>query len=434
MTNPPRLQPAEVAVLEQDPFANDLLGRKPFVEALTEALKGVSGPAVFSIDGSWGTGKTTFVRMLAQHLDNQGFTVVAINAWQTDHGRDPLAVLVSQFVQDLKPRSEARARLSEAFAAVRRSRLIPLLSQLAGQEALGAVLEQFAARVVDGTQALCVTTFRESVKNLVTQASCRVVVLVDELDRCRPTYAIEMLEVIKHLFDVDDLLFVVACNRAQLDVSVTALYGPPVDKEGYFGRIFDIELALPVGTKEQHMATRVRELGLAESDMPARMLVAFLTASPMSARTCERALLHYDLVSKSLPSDQSGGWWWALIAAILLRHLDPEAYRQFNLGMVDDGGVVEQLFDHEWAGPLRNTQEGAVFIAAMVVAHAHISRSPWNSSVLLAHAASQRSKLPLRADDALVPIEQLCSSLATSPPNSHWPWPRVVERIELLGR
>ena len=49
--------------------------------------------------------------------------------------------------------------------------------------------------------------------------------MVDELDRCRPSYAVELPEVVKHLFTVDGVVFVIAVNRAELTHSIRALYG-----------------------------------------------------------------------------------------------------------------------------------------------------------------------------------------------------------------
>ena len=80
ITNRIRVQPLLIEVPADEPFKNDLLGRKPFAESLAATLGGIEGPGVFAIDGQWGTGKTTFVRMFEQHLLNEGFRVVTINA------------------------------------------------------------------------------------------------------------------------------------------------------------------------------------------------------------------------------------------------------------------------------------------------------------------------------------------------------------------
>ncbi len=72
-----------------------------------------------------------------------------------------------------------------------------------------------------------------------------LIVMIDELDRCRPSYAIELLEVAKHLFSVDHIVFVLAVNRSELAHSIRALYGSDFDAEGYLRRFFDVDFRLP---------------------------------------------------------------------------------------------------------------------------------------------------------------------------------------------
>lgn len=64
-------------------------------------------------------------------------------------------------------------------------------------------------------------------------------VLVDELDRCRPPFAVAMLERVKHLFEADNVVFIVATNTEQLQHSVSAIYGASFNSKGYLNRFFD---------------------------------------------------------------------------------------------------------------------------------------------------------------------------------------------------
>ena len=71
---------------------------------------------MFAIDGRWGTGKTTFVRMFSQHLTNKEFRVVNINAWETDYADSPLAALVSK-VAEAEPEPSRRDKFQEGRRA-----------------------------------------------------------------------------------------------------------------------------------------------------------------------------------------------------------------------------------------------------------------------------------------------------------------------------
>ena len=72
-----------------------------------------------------------------------------------------------------------------------------------------------------------------------------LIFIVDELDRCRPTFAIEMLERVKHIFDVPGLVFVFGVNRGEICKSLQSVYGE-IDADLYLHRFFDMEFALPV--------------------------------------------------------------------------------------------------------------------------------------------------------------------------------------------
>ena len=97
-----RIQPREINVPENDPFKNDLLGRKESVEVLTHLVGSLEGPCVLAVDAAWGSGKTTFLRIWAQYLRNQGFPVVEFNAWETDFVGDPFVSLSTELTEGLR--------------------------------------------------------------------------------------------------------------------------------------------------------------------------------------------------------------------------------------------------------------------------------------------------------------------------------------------
>ncbi|MCS6316194.1 MAG: hypothetical protein H8K05_00090, partial [Nitrospira sp.] len=72
-----------------------------------------------------------------------------------------------------------------------------------------------------------------------------IVFFIDELDRGRPTYAIELLERIKHVFDIESIVFVIAIDKMQLGHSIRAVYGKGLDVDGYLRRFLDLEYSLP---------------------------------------------------------------------------------------------------------------------------------------------------------------------------------------------
>ncbi len=96
-----RIQPREIDVPKNDPFKNDLLGRKESVEVLTHLVGNFEGPCVLAVDAAWGNGKTTFLRIWAQHLRKEKFPVVEFNAWETDFSGDPFVALSAELTEGL---------------------------------------------------------------------------------------------------------------------------------------------------------------------------------------------------------------------------------------------------------------------------------------------------------------------------------------------
>ena len=96
-----RIQPRDIEVPEGDPFEEDLLGRKEPAEALTSIIGSIEGPCVLALDAGWGLGKTTFLKMWAQDLQNQGFPVVRFNAWETDFTEEPFVALSAELTEAL---------------------------------------------------------------------------------------------------------------------------------------------------------------------------------------------------------------------------------------------------------------------------------------------------------------------------------------------
>ena len=140
------------------------------------------------------------------------------------------------------------------------------------------------------------------------------VVLIDELDRCRPSYAIELLETAKHIFGVDNVVFVLAVNREELAHSVKALYGSEFGANGYLGRFFDIDFRLPAPNRQAFIRNMLSGVGVYQffeetSDQFAReqgkdvcdpIITLFLSSSDLSLRSIGQSLHRFAVVLSSL--------------------------------------------------------------------------------------------------------------------------------------
>ena len=227
---------------------------------LTQIVHSVKGPCTLSIDAAWGNGKSTFLRLWAQYLRNLKFPVIEFNAWETDFCCDPFLALSEAVTNGLGNRAESKNnKLREtAKEIIRRAvpgvirlgtagilDLHPLLDKEFGN-VLSSLAEERMASYEEQQKSL--SSFRDILQNIaneIMQDGKPLVIMIDELDRCRPDYAIQFLEITKHLFSVDHVIFVFSINRSELEHSVKAIYGNEFNGDGYLRRFSDIDFRLP---------------------------------------------------------------------------------------------------------------------------------------------------------------------------------------------
>ena len=396
-----RIQPREIEVPEDDPFKNDLLRRREPAEVLTHIVGSIDGPCVLAIDAAWGTGKTTFLKIWSQHLRNEGFPVVEFNAWETDFTGDPFVALSGELVSALRQdeteslTDKIDAMKGAAKEVVRRAvpgvikvvtagtlDVSPLVEKEAGQ-ALASYAEERLSSYRKEQES--VQTFRSTLQEMATTLSESrdgrpLVVVIDELDRCRPSYAIELLEVAKHLFTVDHIVFALAVNRAELAHSICALYGSEFDAQGYLRRFFDVDFQLSDSERKPFIKTTLEAIQLRDyfgrtTDPEAGqgyetveiLLRAFFDAPDLSLRRIAQAIHRLGLVFASLRRDQRS-FTLAAVVALILRTVDSDMYHRFVRGEVSDLEVVDKMFNRPGARTLQQQQAGLLFEATIVIA------------------------------------------------------------------
>ena len=189
MTMP--LRPPEFEADPASPFEHDKLGLQNRVTTLCRVLTEEPAPAVVSVNGGFGTGKTAFLGMCAAHLRSQdvAVTVVEFNAWKQSHTGDPLVDLVSAVGRgdtDTATRlRELAATLAWRLASVATRGLVESEDYIASPDntSFGA-WEQAEDNIAE---------FKQMLSGLAAGTEGGLVVLIDELDRCLPAYAMELL-------------------------------------------------------------------------------------------------------------------------------------------------------------------------------------------------------------------------------------------------
>ena len=237
---------------------DDVIGFDNTAALLERTIRNLDGmPFSIAINSPWGTGKTHFLKMWSAQLTENDWAHVSFNAWENDFLVDPLSCLVSEMSLKLSddPNSksylptiagmrDALFYLGKAAAPALLKSLIPAASMVsdAVNEIAPNAVEEAAKESLNNisTAKAQLTRFRiefgELAKAVKKETGKPLVVLIDELDRCRPDFALKMLEVIKHLFQAENAVFVFAIAGEQLIASTQAVYGPNFDGEQYLHR------------------------------------------------------------------------------------------------------------------------------------------------------------------------------------------------------
>lgn len=379
----------QVQIHEDEPFKNDCLDRVHCAENLSALIKTYTEPFVLSISGSWGSGKTTFVKMWQAQLEKEGHKCIYFNAWENDFADDPLVACVAELQSHLGEDQllSNNQKLAKAFSILKSHgkkllrRGVPLGIRLGTQGALdGHQLDELigvdgaADAVADAAQSMAgdhfdafsksktaLVSFRESLQKLVAgvaqsgDSKRPLVFFIDELDRCRPTFAVEFLERIKHAFNVKNLVFVLSVDRQQLCHSVRALYGEGTDADGYLRRFFDLDFTLPdpdrgvfwarlIEEFEVPAAFSERHLGNRRFDDLVRILICFSEAFDLSLRTMEQIATQVRIGIKSL-------WPIAKVDTVLfaflvtLRAHRPELFDDYVGGRCSAEQLIREIRD-----------------------------------------------------------------------------------------
>lgn len=249
-------------------FENDKLGRKGYAEILTEIIdkpekykrNSDSDSFTMAIDSSWGTGKTEFLKMWEDELKKQEkYIVIKYNSWENDFAEEPLQSIIYTILSDeifdkQNDIANGKKALKEAFETV---------VNLAEQSGIPGT--KILTAGVNGMKKVTTTMFQETsmdekiqeYKNYKSKIVTikekleditkdkKIILLIDELDRCKPIFAIKLLEAIKHIFNVRNMSFIFALDMTQLSYSVEKIYGTKIDASGYLCRFFDYITKMP---------------------------------------------------------------------------------------------------------------------------------------------------------------------------------------------
>ena len=259
----------------------DIFKRSGLGKGLTNLINSADDSIVLAVDGQWGSGKTVFLKMWAGELRKLGFPVIYFDAFAHDYFDDAFLAIAGELIAladeatriDKGKLTDFKTKAGRAAKIIARASLkmgVRAVTLGAGKaedlEGLADALASEAESLVDEhigqlitkqkEQKSTVSAFRDALSNLPALLSIAVqdaqeppvakplIFIIDELDRCRPDFALQILERMKHFFVVPNVHFVLGTNLKQLSNSIAACYGGNIDTNLYLQKFIHLVINL----------------------------------------------------------------------------------------------------------------------------------------------------------------------------------------------
>ncbi|MEC9492222.1 KAP family P-loop NTPase fold protein [Flexistipes sp.] len=335
----------------------DKLELKPFAERLEKYIKVehlfFDESLVISLNASFGSGKTTFLKMWKKRIDKEEScfgnkpTVVKINAWKDDYCGDPFISLVSSLIEEFGVNSKEGNKLKKVIKKISLGMANQAIKKHTGMD-ISEVLkypEELALPSpfqVYEQKKNALEEIKEIIKEFISEDKLSIIFFIDELDRCRPDYAISYLETIKHVFDIKGIAFILAVDRNQLECTAKVAFGNDMDFPEYYRKFVQREILLPKPTADANKKLS-RELTkyylqqnhirncwrIIEHGMRITELINSLELTPRQTHEALRVLSHYlgtDEGDKSLEEYPAAG----IILMSIVRTKKPDIYEKLG--------------------------------------------------------------------------------------------------------
>lgn len=251
------MQNNKKVVQTTEPFADDKLNRKTVAENFKNVLLNTD-LNVFSVSAQWGGGKTYFIENLIKLMQDDSINIL-YNAWESDFYDKPIIpLLVELFAKleeyDLKTQLEEEIQKSKEFAKKICEKTSLQIGVNFGVLNCSANFDPSKKMIDSEYNELKneIRSFKSKLKSIQEKLGKKIIIFVDELDRCNPMYAIKTLEIVKHLFGISNIIFVLSVDKKQLENSVKRIFGTnDGDVNGYLRKFIDVDFQLPDSSNEQ---------------------------------------------------------------------------------------------------------------------------------------------------------------------------------------
>lgn len=251
----------------------DKIGRKEVVEKICTLVDNLAKEAYFctALDGQWGSGKSFVLEMIEETLSQHDeYVIIKYDAWENSFYEDPLIAILSCIIDSMQKKLSEIKGYTEAIKAAGKEVIKEFVNSNPKAGALLGIVKSIANIVKKFNNPFSKDTSNSAVANFKSYQTLlaevkgslskilkaneyydkqsKLIILVDELDRCLPNEQLKILERLHHLFDVSNCAVIVALNMDSVAANVNTTFG--VDGNEYLKKFFDFKYKLNTSANE----------------------------------------------------------------------------------------------------------------------------------------------------------------------------------------
>jgi len=243
--------------IDKKEYEEDKLNKEELAKSFANIIS-KNNWQVITINAPWGNGKTFFIDNLLIKILQSEAVCIKYNVWESDYFDNPLIPLLAEITNSLNSKKLTKLK-DDAKKFIK--------SYSFGLSALGSFEVSYTENDEDiftdyKEKKENIDKFKTSLSKITKEIKRPIIIFVDELDRCRPDYAIKTLEVIKHFFNIENVKFVLAVDKEQINNSIKTLYGINTETDGFLRKFVDLELFLPEPSAEAWAMHLVKKFGI----------------------------------------------------------------------------------------------------------------------------------------------------------------------------
>lgn len=336
----------------------DLFHIETYIDGLSAFIKECSTPMTVSIQGDWGSGKTSMMNMIKCKISDEVFPIW-FNTWQFsqfDMGNNLVFSMMEVMFEQLGCEPKMISKVIDGIAGFARKTVKVVTDHVVGGEAAESISEiitpdrstNCAREIIELKEK-----FQNSInEKLTAENKSRVVVFVDDLDRLQPGKAVELLEVLKLFLECSNCVFVIAVDYDVVARGIRQKYGEDVSDEkgkSFFDKIIQLPFKVPVAQYDikNYVRKMLSDMNISVTDEEIELFKNLIqTSIGLNPRSMKRLFNTYqllDIITRTSITGIDDSTRHKILFSIICMQMGHEKLYQYLASNIIDAEFIEQL-------------------------------------------------------------------------------------------